>query len=126
MPQIIEWKNPGPEDIVWKYPDENITWGAQLIVKEMESAVFFRDGFSAIIHVQSVVKVLPESFLLDRLLQILMGSSNDPDVGFNGFDVYIFTFSFEEFLDINRHGHKLPPLARCIDGFASVLAQDAF
>jgi len=44
MPQVIEWKNPGPEDIVFKYPDEEITWGAQLIVKEFEAAVFFRDG----------------------------------------------------------------------------------
>jgi len=44
MAQVIEWKNPGPEDIVWKYPDEEITWGAQLIVKEFEAAVFFRDG----------------------------------------------------------------------------------
>jgi len=44
MPQVIEWKNPGPEDIVWKYPVEDITWGAQLIVHEFEAAVFFRDG----------------------------------------------------------------------------------
>jgi membrane protease subunit (stomatin/prohibitin family) len=44
MPQVIEWVNPGPEDIVWRYPDENITWGAQLIVHEYEVAVFFRDG----------------------------------------------------------------------------------
>jgi len=44
MAQVIEWKNPGPEDIVWKYPDEEITWGAQLIVREFEAAVFFRDG----------------------------------------------------------------------------------
>lgn len=44
MPQIIEWRNPGPDDIVWQYPDENITWGAQLIVHENETAVFFRDG----------------------------------------------------------------------------------
>lgn len=44
MPQVIEWKNPGPEDIVFKYPEEEITWGAQLIVKEFETAVFFRDG----------------------------------------------------------------------------------
>jgi len=44
MPQVIEWTTPGPGDIVWKYPDENITWGAQLIVREMEAAVFFRDG----------------------------------------------------------------------------------
>jgi membrane protease subunit (stomatin/prohibitin family) len=44
MAQIIEWTNPGPEDIIWRYPDENITWGAQLIVHEYEVAVFFRDG----------------------------------------------------------------------------------
>ncbi|MBS7614493.1 SPFH domain-containing protein [Candidatus Bathyarchaeota archaeon] len=44
MPQIIEWRNPGSEEVVWKYPDENIMWGAQLIVHEYEVAVFFRDG----------------------------------------------------------------------------------
>jgi membrane protease subunit (stomatin/prohibitin family) len=44
MAQVIEWKNPGPEDIVWRYPVEDITWGAQLIVREYEAAVFFRDG----------------------------------------------------------------------------------
>jgi len=46
MAQVIEWKNPGPEDIVWRYPVEDITWGAQLIVHEYEAAVFFRDGKS--------------------------------------------------------------------------------
>jgi len=44
MAQVIEWKNPSPEDIVWRYPVEDITWGAQLIVHEYEAAVFFRDG----------------------------------------------------------------------------------
>jgi membrane protease subunit (stomatin/prohibitin family) len=44
MPQVIEWQNAGSEDIVWKYPSEDITWGAQLIVHEYEMAVFFRDG----------------------------------------------------------------------------------
>jgi len=44
MAQVIEWKNPGPEDIIWRYPVEDITWGAQLIVHEYEAAVFFRDG----------------------------------------------------------------------------------
>ncbi|RLI90037.1 MAG: hypothetical protein DRO65_03525 [Candidatus Altiarchaeales archaeon] len=44
MPQVIEWKNPGEDDIVWRYPEEEITWGAQLIVHEYEYAVFFRDG----------------------------------------------------------------------------------
>jgi membrane protease subunit (stomatin/prohibitin family) len=44
MPQVIEWTNVGSEAIVWRYPNEEITWGAQLIVKEYEMAVFFRDG----------------------------------------------------------------------------------
>lgn len=44
MPQVIEWKNPGKDDIIWRYPDEKIEWGAQLIVHEYEVAAFFRDG----------------------------------------------------------------------------------
>ena len=44
MPQVLEWQNVGSEDIVWRYPTEDITWGAQLIVHEYEMAVFFRDG----------------------------------------------------------------------------------
>lgn len=46
MPQVIEWTGAGPEDIVWRYPAEDITWGAQLIIHEYETAVFFRDGKS--------------------------------------------------------------------------------
>ena len=44
MPQVIEWQNAGPDAIVWRYPNEDITWGAQLIVHEYEMAVFLRDG----------------------------------------------------------------------------------
>ncbi len=44
MPQVIEWKNPSSEDIIWRYPEEELTWGSQLIVHEYEVAVFFRDG----------------------------------------------------------------------------------
>jgi membrane protease subunit (stomatin/prohibitin family) len=44
MPQVIEWTNPAENAIVYRYPNEDITWGAQLIVHEYETAVFFRDG----------------------------------------------------------------------------------
>ena len=44
MPQVIEWTNAGSEDIIWRYPSEDITWGAQLVVHEYEMTVFFRDG----------------------------------------------------------------------------------
>jgi membrane protease subunit (stomatin/prohibitin family) len=46
MPQLIEWTSAGPDDIVWRYPSEDIQWGAQLVVHEYETAVFFRDGKS--------------------------------------------------------------------------------
>ena len=46
MPQVIEWPSSGPDDIIYRYPDQNIQWGAQLIVHEYEFAVFFRDGKS--------------------------------------------------------------------------------
>ncbi|MGD6933104.1 MAG: SPFH domain-containing protein [Candidatus Bathyarchaeia archaeon] len=44
MPQVIEWTNAGPESIVYRYPNEEITWGSQLVVQEYQMAVFFRDG----------------------------------------------------------------------------------
>src|SRR2546426_761329 len=44
MPQVIEWRGAGPDDIVWRYPVEEITNAAQLVVHEYETAVFLRDG----------------------------------------------------------------------------------
>lgn len=44
MPEVIEWTKAEPEDILWRYPSEDITWGSQLVVHEYEVAVFFRDG----------------------------------------------------------------------------------
>ncbi len=44
MPQVIEWSNANGDAIVWRYPNEDITWGAQLIVQEYQMAVFLRDG----------------------------------------------------------------------------------
>jgi len=72
MPQIIEWQNPGPDDIVWRYPNEEITWGAQLIVHEYEMAVFFRDGkaydvFNAGRHTLTTLNLPLLTSLLTRL-----------------------------------------------------------
>lgn len=72
MPQVIEWKTPGAEDIVWRYPDEEITWGAQLIVHEYEVAVFFRDGkaydvFTAGRHVLTTLNIPLLTSLLSRI-----------------------------------------------------------
>ena len=79
MAQVLEWKNPGPEEVVFKHPEEEITWGAQLIVKEFEAAVFFRDGkaydvFGAGRHVLTTLN-LP---LLTGLLSRLAGYGEKP------------------------------------------------
>jgi membrane protease subunit (stomatin/prohibitin family) len=44
MPEVIQWVNSGPDDIIWKFPQDNIKWGAQLVVREWEVAAFLRDG----------------------------------------------------------------------------------
>ncbi|MCX8149916.1 MAG: SPFH domain-containing protein [Candidatus Bathyarchaeota archaeon] len=72
MPQVIEWQNPAPDAIVWRYPNEEITWGAQLIVHEYEMAVFFRDGkaydvFNAGRHTLTTLNLPLLTSLLTRL-----------------------------------------------------------
>lgn len=41
---MIEWVNPGSDDILWVYPHEDIRWGSVVVVHEYEAAVFMRDG----------------------------------------------------------------------------------
>jgi membrane protease subunit (stomatin/prohibitin family) len=44
VPKVIVWDNPQPNEIVYKYPSEEIDTGSELIVRENEAAVFYRDG----------------------------------------------------------------------------------
>jgi membrane protease subunit (stomatin/prohibitin family) len=44
MADAIEWTNASPDHIVWRYPDNRISWGSQLIVMENQAAIFYRDG----------------------------------------------------------------------------------
>jgi membrane protease subunit (stomatin/prohibitin family) len=108
MPQILEWKNPGPDDIVWVYPDEDITWGAQLIVKEMEVAVFFRDGkaydvFGAGRHTLTTLN-LP---LLTRILTKIVGFSETP---FKARVIFISTKEFPGKFGARAQTTDLAPL----------------
>jgi membrane protease subunit (stomatin/prohibitin family) len=89
MPQVIEWTNAGPDDVLWRYPNEDITWGAQLIVHEYEVAVFFRDGkaydvFNAGRHTLTTLN-LP---LLTRLFTRIVGFQDKP---FKAMVIYIST-----------------------------------
>jgi len=79
VPKVIEWIEAKEEDIVWRYPNEEISWGDVLIVHEYEAAVFFRDGkaydvFRAGRHVISTAN-LP---LLTKILSKIAGFDKIP------------------------------------------------
>ncbi|MGB9672096.1 MAG: SPFH domain-containing protein [Candidatus Norongarragalinales archaeon] len=79
MPKVIEWVGAREGDIVWKYPNEEIAWGDNLIVHEYEAAVFFRDGkacdvFRAGRHVLTTAN-LP---LLTKVLSKIAGFEKVP------------------------------------------------
>lgn len=45
--EVIEWANPSPNDMIHRYPETgtaDIKLGAQLVVRDTQSAVFYRDG----------------------------------------------------------------------------------
>ncbi len=47
MMEVIDWPNPLPDDMIHRFPEEgtaDIKLGAQLVVRETQSAVFYRDG----------------------------------------------------------------------------------
>ena len=109
MPQVIEWVNAGPDDIIYKYPNEDITWGAQLVVHEYEMAVFFRDGkaydvFGAGRHTLTTLN-LP---LLTSLLTRIAGfGSNKP---FKAMVIYIATKVFNGKWGTSAQTTELAPL----------------
>lgn len=108
MPQVIEWKTPGAEDIIWRYPDEEITWGAQLIVHEYEVAVFFRDGkaydvFNAGRHTLTTLN-LP---LLTKLFTRIAGYKEKP---FKAAVIFISTKVFAGKFGTKAQTTELAPL----------------
>ncbi len=79
MAEVIEWVNPDEKDIIWKHPNEEIGWGSQIVVREFEAAVFFRDGkaydvFTAGRHMITTMN-LP---LLTGVLKTVMGYEKSP------------------------------------------------
>uniref|UniRef100_A0A7C4JL63 SPFH domain-containing protein n=1 Tax=Staphylothermus marinus TaxID=2280 RepID=A0A7C4JL63_STAMA len=76
---VIEWVNPGADDILWVYPYEDIRWGSVVVVHEYETAIFMRDG--------KLYDVLPPGRhvlttqnlpLLTRAYRLVMGYGETP------------------------------------------------
>ncbi|HVP24186.1 MAG TPA: SPFH domain-containing protein [Conexivisphaerales archaeon] len=108
MPQVIEWPSPGENDIVWRYPIEDITWGAQLVVKEFEAAVFLRDGkaydvFNAGRHTLTTQN-LP---LLTSILSRIAGYNQTP---FKATVIYVGLKQFQGLFGLQAQSSELAPL----------------
>ena len=108
MPQVLEWKNPAPQEILWRHPNAEITWGSQLIVHEYEVAVFFRDGkaydvFSAGRHTLTTLN-LP---LLTRVLSAITGFGESP---FKATVIFISTRVFAGKYGTKAQTTELAPL----------------
>lgn len=108
MPQVIEWRGAGKQDIVWRFPDNNLTWGAALIVAENQQAVFFRDGkaydvFGPGRHVLATMK-LP---LLTKAYEKLTGFNKNV---FTSDVIFISTSQFQGKFGGRGQTQELAPL----------------
>ncbi|MBD3404006.1 zinc-ribbon domain-containing protein [candidate division GN15 bacterium] len=48
--EVLEWMDPTGEEMIYRIPQEgsaDIKWGAQLIVRDSQMAIFFKDGHAA-------------------------------------------------------------------------------
>lgn len=104
--EIIEWKEDSGDDLVYRFPtSDTIKMGAQLIVMESQTAVFFRDGkaldtFGAGRHTLSTLN-LP---ILTKLFSLPFGSKSP-------FKAEIYFVSRRVFTDL-KWGTKEPVIFR--------------
>ena len=108
MPKVIEWVEARETDIVWRYPQEEIAWGDNLIVHEYEAAVFFRDGkaydvFRAGRHVLTTAN-LP---LLTKVFSKLAGFDKVP---FRSMLVFVSLKQFQGKFGAQGQTKELAPL----------------
>jgi len=108
MPKVIEWIGARENDIVWRYPNEEIAWGDNLVVHEYEAAVFFRDGkaydvFRAGRHVLTTAN-LP---LLTKIVSKLAGFDKVP---FRATIIFISLKQFQGKFGAQGQTKELAPL----------------
>jgi membrane protease subunit (stomatin/prohibitin family) len=108
MPRVIEWTGAREEDIVWRYPVNDIAWGDNLVVHEYEAAVFFRDGkaydvFRAGRHVLTTLN-LP---LITKILSKIAGFDKVP---FRATVIYVSLKQFQGKFGAQSQTKELAPL----------------
>lgn len=103
--EVIEWKDFGGDEMVWRHPAGELKLGAQLVVTENQWAIFFRDGkaldtFSAGRHTLTTANIP----LLTKLISLPFG-------GTSPFRAEIYFINRKTFTDL-KWGTKDPVVFR--------------
>ncbi|MHA1630331.1 MAG: SPFH domain-containing protein [Candidatus Heimdallarchaeota archaeon] len=93
MPEVYEWMGARPGDIVYRHPDDRIVWGSQIIVKQNQAAILFKEGKAYDVLGPGrhfiTTKNLP---LITKFLSRIVGYDRSP---FNAEVIFVSTSDFK-------------------------------
>jgi len=93
MPEVYEWMGARPGDIVYRHPDDRIQWGSQIIVKQNQAAILFKEGKAYDVLTPGrhfiTTKNLP---LITKFLSRIVGFDRSP---FNAEVIFVSTSDFK-------------------------------
>ena len=108
MPEVYEWLGARPGDIVWRHPDDRIQWGSQIIVKQNQNAILFKEGKAYDVLPPGrhfiTTKNLP---LITKLLSKIVGYDRSP---FNAEVIFVSLSDFKGKFGGRSQTQDLAPL----------------
>jgi membrane protease subunit (stomatin/prohibitin family) len=108
MPEVIEWATQDENDIVFRYPKNTITWGSQLVVREFQVAVFFRDGKAYDVFEAGRHTITTQNLpLLTGILSRIAGFDRSP---FTADVIFVSTKQFKGLFGASSQTTDLAPL----------------
>src|SRR5215510_11584069 len=103
--EVIQWKEDAGNDLVFRFPADEIKMGAQLVVSESQSAVFFRDGKALDVFGPGRHTLTTNNLpLLNRLINLPFG-------GTSPFQCSVLYIGRQTFQDL-KWGTKAPIMVR--------------
>jgi len=108
VPEVIEWATQAENDIVYRYPKNTISWGSQLVVREFQVAVFFRDGKAYDVFQAGRHTITTQNLpLLTSILSRIAGFDRSP---FTADIIFVSTKQFKGLYGASGQTTDLAPL----------------
>jgi membrane protease subunit (stomatin/prohibitin family) len=108
VPDVIEWATQDENDIVYRYPKNTISWGSQLVVREFQVAVFFRDGKAYDVFQAGRHTITTQNLpLLTSILSKIAGFDRSP---FTADIIFVSTKQFKGLYGASGQTTDLAPL----------------